>query len=402
MVVAERWRRAWAAGIVPLLAGLAGCATTHIVECPGPAVPVPARVTVATGADAPALSRPLDDLLTVKVGCKASEYDLQTGQASWSYWVELGNTQATDEQRSATVHLTRLYRQVLNFFDRRIREDAPRTSVGTLYLDAIRAPLAVAPGPPLAFPCAETLGTAAASSGRSPGGLYVVDRRYRGDVAVRDAPAAPTRFWPVEVRFQVGFVLPGPGPELATAEARERAPRRFRWARVSGVCETCRPLLVCESLASREPMTVAASALPVFDASKVTRVHVVAAADRRPVVVDSSLAIRKRTVACTRWAPDVTPVNPDTIVRRVTDSTDEALAPETPFLTFHHDVTVQELASTHHGQWKVELRLGDVLDAWEDLVPGTSSPEQWQARQRRLLATCEATPPVFEHLIAVP
>lgn len=400
MVVAERTQRTWTAATALLAFALAGCAS-HIVECPSAAVPVRARVSVERGAD-PALSERISKLLTVKVGCQAAEHDLQTGQARWTYWVELANAWAESESRRVTFHLTQLDRQVTNFFDRRIREDTPRTSAQTLYLDALRADLKVAPGPALTFPCAERLNAVAASSGRDPGGAYMVDRFYRGDVTIKDVAAAVPTLVPVQVRFEVGFVLPSPASVLATAEDRERAPRRFRWARLTGLCETCRPVLVCESMAFPRSAAPPSSRRPPFDASTVSQVHLVAGIDRRPVVVDSSLAIRKRTIACTRWTPLVDNVDPTTVIRLSTDGTDEGLAAETPFFTVHHAVAVQDLADKHHGLWRVELRLADVLDAWEDLVPRQSSPQQWQRRQQRMLDACEQHKVEFHHDISVP
>jgi hypothetical protein len=383
--VAHRRLRVRAApSLLLLLLGLAGCAS-HIVECPGPAVPVRARISVARDPADPGLSRSLADLFTVKIGCQAADHDVLTGQTVWSYWVELASKQGQADPDRVALHLTRLDRQVTNFFDRRTGEDARRAAGGPLYLDAIRADLKVIPGPALVFPCAERLGAVPSASGRDPGGVYMVDRLYHGDVVVEKADGTPLRFLPAQVRFRVGFVLPSPAPVLPTAGAQEKARRQLRWARVTGTCETCRPVLVCESVTSRGPLD---QAMPTFDASQVSELHVIAGVDRLPVVVDAVLAPRKRTIACTRWTPMVPDVDPRMIIRRVTDGTDEALPAETPFLTFHHTVTVAELQAGHRGLWKVELRLAETLDGWD------GRPQD--------APLCDAQDVTFDQLVSVP
>jgi hypothetical protein len=81
-------------------------------------------------------------------------------------------------------------------------------------------------------------------------------------------------------------------------------------------------------------------------------------------------------------------VDPRMIIRRVTDGTDEALPAETPFLTFHHTVTVAELQAGHRGLWKVELRLAETLDGWD------GRPQD--------APLCDAQDVTFDQLVSVP
>jgi hypothetical protein len=355
---------------VLVVAALAGCAG-HIRRCPeqvGVAKAVHVRIDADT-AD-PVVRREVQELLEVRVGCKKASYDPVTEQARWPYWVELMNTQKmTARSREYAVHLTGLERNVTDGLDVTL-EDKPVTSLRPPFkLDALRADLHIGAGQTVVFPCAESIAEPRSSNQRVRSGVYTVRRSYTGDVTIGSEPG--TQFVPVRIEFYVEFVLPEPEETLRGMEERARAQRQLEWRRITDTCETCRPLIICESLRPTKPAPEA------YEASKTPLVHFVAGLERRPVVVDPSLAERKRTVACTRWSPvpiaagATAPVGP----RRQTDSTEQGLPEATPYLLVHHEVPVKELLERSKGRWSVELFLAEVLDNWEDLRASSARPE---------------------------
>jgi hypothetical protein len=391
--------RVWLLALL-FAAALAGCAG-RMVACPQPAMQVPTKVWVdaGPGPDDRMLADKVRKLLEVRVGCDHADHDPVTGQARWSYWVELRSKQPEDSVPRYDVHLTQLDRKLTNYLDRRFREDTPGISVQRVYLDTLRADLRVRPGPAISFPCAEQVGGPSRAAGRDRSGVYSVYKVYTGDVMFKDGDGSSVVFVPIRVGFEVDFVLPAPGTVLPTDEGRERTRRRLDWAGVSDRCETCRPLLVCESL-SRPVILRPPFAAPVFDATKVAEVHLVAGLERRPVTVDPSLAPRKRTVACIRWTP-IDAVNAmEAAIDFQADSSDEGLSPAAPYLTFHHAVAVAELKRRAPGPWQVELSLGEILDAWEDLVPSEAPTDgQAKARQQKLAQSCAESKPAFRQTI---
>jgi hypothetical protein len=392
----------WSLLIVLLPAGLAGCAR-QLIECPRTAMRVPRSVSVDSGRADNALSREIDRILEVKVGCDDADHDPITGQARWSYWVELRSNQSAESTPRYALHLTRLDRKVTNYLDRGFREDNPGVSLQKIYLDAIRADLHITPGSGVSFPCAENIGGPGRASARARSGVYTVWRVYTGDVTVKNPDTAQVDFVPVRIEFELDFALPGPTDALATDETRAGARRELRWVRLSGRCETCRPVIICESLGQPgafKPPSVRRPPREDFDASKLSRVHLVVGLDRRPVVVDPSVAPLKRTIACSRWIPLEATTRSSGPIERQTDSTDEGLAAGAPLLTFHHWVDVEELRQVSR-TWRVELRLGDVLDSWGDLVlrggrPGGGGPSR--AGDHAPRPACHGEP-VFEQRI---
>ena len=182
----------------------------------------------------------------------------------------------------------------------------------------------------------------------------------------------------MRIEFYVEFVLPKLETTLAGEQERAQARRRVEWARVTDTCETCRPLIICESLRLTKPPPA------VYEASKTPQVHLVAGLEKRPVVVDPSLAERKRTMACTRWSPvRFAAGGPAPVVLRRTDSTEQGLPEATPYLLVHHSVPVKELSDLWQGRWSVELFLAEALDKWEDLRAGPDACQdggQWVFR----------------------
>jgi hypothetical protein len=336
----------------------------------------------------------------VNVQCLRAQYDPVNEQARWSYWVGLKNKQQANATRAYEFHLTSLDRKVTNHLDRTFgRDEGPVVSLQEFKLDVLRADLHV-PAGSVSFPCAESLSAPGRRTGRIRSGVYTVHRTYTGDVTIKGLGPYDVQFIPVRVSFEVGFVLSDPDDMLASEEDRENSRRQLEWVRVADRCETCRPLIICESL--RQPgsaaSTIPSADQPPYDASNTSHVHVMAGVEKRPVIVNPTLTERKRTVACTRWSPlDGTPGNPVFID---TDSTEQGLAPATPYLTFHHAVPVTSLS---RGSWRVELLLGEMLDAWDDREPVSGSPEERQnARQRDARVACEQGDPVFSQIIKVP
>lgn len=319
--------------------------------------------------------RKIGDLLKVSVRCLDAGYDPVTDQARWSYEVELKNTDSTS---SYGFHLTDLRRRVVNDLEPSTR-DGKAVNIQDFRLAMLRADLHVGAGQGLSFPCAESLGAARLSTLRLGAGNYTVQRTYTGDITVAGPDGRVTRFIPVEIAFEVNFALPKLVGALADDQAREKAARRLEWARIADKCDTCRPLIICESLGHTrrlQPTPAPAAAPPSYKASETPHVHVVAGLEKRPVIVSPTLAERKRTVACTRWSPlqdarldarcwrteMVGSVLADGRGLIQTDSTDQGLAGATPHLTFHHAVPVKCLST---GWWQVELLFGEVLDKWK-------------------------------------
>jgi hypothetical protein len=371
-----------------------------VVRCSGRA-DAPRDVQVRVGRirlAAPAVPREVRDLLKVSVRCLDASYDPVTDQARWSYEVELKNTDRTNRY---AFHLTHLERRVANGLERLSREDKV-VNLQNFTLDVLRADLHVGAGQGLSFPCAESLGAARLSTVRLGAGYYTVLRTYAGDVTVT-GPDGKAQFIPVEIAFEVDFALPKLTGALADEPAREKAPRRLEWARISDKCETCRPLIMCESLARTrrlQPAPAPPADPPSYKVSETPQVHVVAGLERRPVIVDPTLAERKRTVACTRWSPlenarlDARCWTTETAGRVLadgsglvqTDGTEHGLAAATPYLTFHHAVPVKCLST---GTWQVELLLGEVLDNWKAFRLFRERPEDaWKADQEKLVEAC--------------
>jgi hypothetical protein len=382
-----------------LVVGLAGCAG-QIVPCPGIVEHV--EVSVERGDGGRALPPGIRDLLEVRVGCLDARYDPVTEQGRWSYWVELNNTHPKDRMPTYEFHLTQLDRKVTNYLDRTHgRYEASMVTLQEYKLDVLRAALRIPPGA-LTFPCAETLSAPGRFTGRARSGVYTVQRTYTGDVTIKGRDPDDIQFVPVRVAFEVGFVLPGPAEKLASDQEREEARRLLEWVRVTDRCETCRPLIICESLGQPVSLELDPSPSaepPPYHTSNTSHVHVMAGLEKRPVIVNPTLAERKRTVACTRWSP-VEGTPGDSFLWPPTDRTDDGLASATPYLTFHQSVPVTKLTP---GSWKVELLLGEILDEWADLTPVGSLPDsQRRARQQELLDACLQEEPVFQQIIRVP
>jgi hypothetical protein len=127
-------------------------------------------------------------------------------------------------------------------------------------------------------------------------------------------------------------------------------------------------------------------------------VHVVAGLEKRAVIVDSGLADRKRTVACTRWSPiDGAAADPPFLI--VTDSTEHGLPAATPYLTFHHAVPAKQLSK---GSWMVELLLGEVLDDWSEAARRMKpADDAARSRQEKFVAACLKEEPVFRDTFEV-
>jgi hypothetical protein len=375
---------------------MAGCASS-IVPCPGVLTRLPVSIEPADGATLPGQLR---DALQVTVGCLHAQYDPVTEQGRWSYWVQLTNAPPPGSGLAYDFHLTHLERTVTNALDRAFsRDDGPVIGRQEFKLDALGADLHI-PAGSLSFPCAETVSAPGRRSARIRSGVYSVHRRYTGDVRIAGPGPGQDRFVPVSVDFEVGFVTPDPDETLATYEERENAVRALEWVRVADRCQTCRPVIICESLG--QPVPGPLERLPVaepppYHASNSSHVHVMAGVEKRPVVVDATLTERKRTVACTRWSPlGGTPGRPVVVE---TDSTEEGWPPATPYLTFHHAVPVAALSP---GTWQIELILGEILEAAEDRGSGPSVEEQRVARARLLQAACAHGDVVFSQTLIIP
>ena len=383
-------RPAWPAlAVVLLVAGLAGCAG-RVLPCNGLVTALP--ISIEPDHPDPALSKEIAGLLELSAACVGSRYDPATEQGRWSYWVELRGTQS-EQSRSRyefTFHLTHLYRNVINYLDYSIRELRPAASLQEFKLDALRADLHIRVGDGLMFPCAETLNPPALGRLRAQSALYRVERTYTGDITVRDLKTNNVQFVPVRVAFEVDFLLEKPSETLADASAREKAPRLLEWARIAAVCETCRPLVLCESLG--RPI------VPVADPFS-SQVHVMAGLEKKPVTVDAVLAQRKRTMVCTRWTPVAG--TKGTPILRYSDNSDQGLPSVAPYLTFHHMAQVAE-DELCPGKWTVEILLAEILDAPEDLVPGPASAARRSRRERDAVDACQRQEPVYTQTITVP
>jgi hypothetical protein len=345
---------------------LVGCAG-HIRRCEQ--VGVAKVVDVKIDADvADPVRGEVEALLEVRVGCLEASDDSVTEQARWPYWIELTNTQKmTESSQEYAVHVTGLERKVVNSLDVTF-EDRPVTILRPPFkLDALRADLHIRAGQTVVFPCAESLAEPRSSNQRVRSGVYTVRRSYTGDVTI--GSGTDTQFVPVRIEFYVEFVLPKLETTLPGEQDRAQARRRVEWARVTDTCETCRPLIICESLRLTKPPP------EVYEASKTPQVHFVAGLERRPVIVGPSLAERKRTVACTRWSPvpiaagAVAPVG----LWTQTDSTEQGLPEATPYLLVHHMFPVKDLSDLWKGRWSVELFLAEVLDKSEGSEAGPGS-----------------------------
>jgi hypothetical protein len=174
----------------------------------------------------------------------------------------------------------------------------------------------------------------------------------------------------------VDFHPVGADDVLADDAKRRTARRKLEWLGIGDRCLTCKPLIICESLAQPARYWPTRDSVPVFVEGQHTHVHLIAGLEKRPVVVDPTLAERKRTIACTRWTPMGQPRSggpckrpdsagvpaPSTPVPLVcSDSTDQGIPDATPFLTLRHDKSMAELLE-HPGYWEIELFLHEALD----------------------------------------
>ena len=341
------------AALLLLAAVLAGCAT-HVGRCAGAASAAnPVRVPIhAEGGDA-ALHNEIRDLLTVKIKCGTASYDPATEQGRWPYRIELTNTASESSARKYEIHLTTLERVIANGLEATFDGKPAGILRPPFNLDTLRADLHIAPGRTISFPCAETVVDARGDNRRNRSGLLTVRRWYTGDVTIREGMT--TQFVPVRIDFYVEFLVPGPNETAAASTARQ-----VEWARVTHFCETCRPVIICESLGRQKP-TPSEPKTPVYQQSRHPELHVVAGLEKRSVVVDGSVADRRRTVACTRWTRvDRTSPGPVEVMQH-TDGTEQGIAGATPFLLVHHKVLSRDLSP---GRWIVDLFLADRLDPW--------------------------------------
>jgi hypothetical protein len=201
------------------------------------------------------------------------------------------------------------------------------------------------------------------------------------------------------VAFEIDFLLGKPQYPLADDTARENAARSLEWARVANTCETCRLIVMCESLGrpigpAPEPFEPSKTPHQVSDTSEV---HVVGVLDKRPHIVDAVLTQRKRTMVCTRWTP--LEGTKGGVFSRYSDSSDHGVSPLTPYVTFHH-VPGRKLCA---GRWKVEVRLAEIVDPWNDLMSDSDSAAGRRAvREDTAREACELSAAVFHQIIKVP
>ena len=366
---------------------------TQTIRCSEHAsAPGPTRIEVSIprGFVDPAGIQKIRDLLKVSVQCLGAEYDPVTDQARWSYEVVLGNNDPTGMH---SIHLTHLWRTL----ERTIGETKD-VELEDFTLDVLRADLHVNAGQKLSFPCSESLGRPRLA------GDYTVHRSYAGDLTVKGSDGA-VRYIPLKVVFAVNFALPQLTGAVPNDEARERAPRRLEWAWLSDRCETCRPTIICESLARTGPLPPDPQPPnpPSFQKSTTTYVHVVAGVEKRPVIVDSSLAERKRTVACTRWSPlPGASLDGNCWIREgagttlpagrgliQTDSTERGMV-GAAYLLFHHAAPTKCMST---GSWRVELLLGEIMDNWRGFYQLGDQPDgRWTAWQAKLVEACLLDP----------
>jgi hypothetical protein len=396
--------RAGTIGSLVLVAALAGCAAPKIhatpsVRCPGAG----GRVPVEVHADDPTVQTMLRERLEVSVECFEATYDPLTEQGRWPHRIDLKSKPPAQLLPGASVHelqLTHLERKVRNSLDRAIRDDTPATSIQEFKLDMLRADLKVAldeggeAALSVSFPCTETLWPPSLLRLRARSGVYTVTRTYTGEVMSTAVDTKAVRHVPARLAFDVEFVTPDPAAPLGNPET---ATRQAEWAGVADTCVACRALVICESLGhpGLHPVAPKARPRPDYHTGNSSAIHVMAGLERRPVAVDSTMAPRKRTVACTRWTPQ--PGTTGTaFVTPPTDGTDEGLPPATPYLTVHHVEAVTKLTP---GTWLAELMLAEVLDEWSDLIP---PGEARGAGARSLVEVCAHGRPVFQQTIKVP
>jgi len=340
--------------VLLLAAVLAGCAT-HVGRCAGAAgAAKPVRVPIhAEGGDA-ALHGEIRRLLKVTIECGTPSYDPVTEQGRWPYRIELTNT-ARPESSGPTyeIHLTTLERAVANGLEATFDGRPAGGLRPSIRLDMLRADLHIPPGRTISFPCAESVADVRGDNRRNRSGLLTVLRRYTGDVTIREG--TKTQFVPVRIEFYVEFLAPGPAATEASSPTRQA-----EWARVTKICETCRPEIICESLG--HPKRAPSDPNPDEHVqSEKLHLHFIAGLEKRPVVMDASLADRTRTVACTRWTREDRTASGVVEVRKQTDGTEYGIAGATPFWLVHHTVWSKDLSP---GTWTVELFLVDVLDPW--------------------------------------
>jgi hypothetical protein len=319
----------------------------------------PVRVEVhAAGLDANVRAE-IEEALVVSVHCEPASYDPVTEQGRWPYWITLKHLGAANRSPLYSFRLTKLSRKVSNQLNADPTGDTRAFSVQEFQLDVLRAQVDITAE--VSFPCAEMLPPPPLLARRARSGIYTVERIYSGDVVFK-SPVNGIRFAPVDVSFDVRFTLPPPAWPLADAGARDRAVRPPEWAGLSDRCETCKPVVICESLrstkrfeASRLPLQPGETPKP-YTAGTTSEVHVMTGVTKRPVIVDSVLAERKRTVACTTWTPMAGTAGPTISV--ATDSTDEGLPAASPYLAFHHVVKPGQLTP---GCWSVQVQLGEIV-----------------------------------------
>lgn len=385
---------------VAVLAGCAGATAPRTAQAESEGIRVDVRIDVDIADER--IRRDIKNALRVEVVYDTQPtYDPITDQARWVYWVRLTNT----DPRYA-FHLTSLERRVSNSLERSEGGD-PRVSFQEYKLDGLRSDLRITNQKPRWFPCAETIGAPPGGNDRASAGVYTVLRRYIGDVAFDDgtgaAMGARKRFAPVKVSFQVEFPLAAPATWLTPHDAGVPPQRRFEWARITTRCETCRPIVMCESVQHHGPNT--AQPREKFRASEtITHVHVLAGLEKVPALVDQSVVECHRTAACTRWLPvggSVPSRLPDSckgipgLLRAdgdltiQTDGTASEFGGIAPYFTTNHAIPVKCLAAIHTGEWKIDLLIGDVRDepAQVDALNGLPS-DHWKRWQQRMVNAC--------------
>jgi hypothetical protein len=336
----------------------------------------------------------LKGMIEVTVKRARPSYDDVTGQARWPHWIGLEN-----KSRKYDLHLTLLERHVKNGLELRFGADAAAAvSRREFRLDVLRATLHVdrlAPsldgqqpkfGHVVWFPCAESISRPGPRGERDWHGTYSVWRTYTGDVTWEPATGSKeSGFAPVKISFRIEFDLLDNARAFGPETMVEGTPRRVEWGWLSDRCDTCRGVVMCESLWRPGPFELAS--LTTFKKSTSTsgpkhRVHVVVGLEKRSVSVDPGVAEHRRTVFCSFWSGK----NGATLAPIVTDGTEVGLADEAPYLTFHHAVPTETMASREN-PWTVEVRTGEV----SDLSPGPPANESWAEWEKRLLNTCTTT-----------